>query len=317
MRGTTMFLATYVRMFLMICVPLFIILTGYLMCHKTLDRKYYSKAAKTLVLYLLASIVCLLFKIVFQHNSFSVGEAIEKIFDFSAAPYAWYIEMYIGLFLIIPFLNLAFYGLKIKKQRLTLVATCIFLTILPQNLKYLPNWWVSIYPICYYFTGCYLREYGLKLRRLAVVMILLASVLLGTLRTFICCYGRNFEWTGWNGHNSIAVYAASVMTFVLLSSFKYRWISGKLSKILGYISGLVLGAYLCSWILDEIVWKGQIIQSVPAIPRAALGVSLVFCGSLLLSVILNVLYWLLVKLAQGTKNLTCYTPFQIGKNMLK
>lgn len=37
------------------------------------------------------------------------------ILDFTGVAYAWYTNMYIGLFLIIPFLNNAYMSLKSKK----------------------------------------------------------------------------------------------------------------------------------------------------------------------------------------------------------
>ena len=44
-----------------ICVPLFMILTGYLMCGKKPNRDYYFKIGKTLFVYIGASIMCALF----------------------------------------------------------------------------------------------------------------------------------------------------------------------------------------------------------------------------------------------------------------
>ena len=198
-----MFVATGIRMFFMICVPLFIILTGFLMCHKKLEGKYYLKIVKTLVIYILASLACLIFKAVVQGKILTPGVIFREITGFTGAPYAWYVEMYIGLFVLIPFLNLIFSGLRTKKKRLALIATCIFLTVLPQNLKYLPNWWISLYPISYYFVGCHLREYKIKLKTPAKLLILLVAGLLGTLRTFMVCHGQHFKWSGWNDHSSI------------------------------------------------------------------------------------------------------------------
>ena len=46
----------------MICVPLFLLLTGYLMKNKELSIKYYKGIGNTLFVYVLASIACVLFK---------------------------------------------------------------------------------------------------------------------------------------------------------------------------------------------------------------------------------------------------------------
>lgn len=46
-----------------------------------------------------------------------------KITDYSAIVYAWYIEMYIGLFLLTPFLNRAYQAIPTRKQKDVLLLT--------------------------------------------------------------------------------------------------------------------------------------------------------------------------------------------------
>ena len=43
--------------------------------------------------------------------------------------------------------------------------------------------------------------------------------------------------------------------FSFFANLKYGKIGKKGSKILAYLSGLTLGAYLCSWIFDDIFYK--------------------------------------------------------------
>lgn len=195
--GLDMLLLCMYRSLFMICVPLFMILTGYLMQHKTLSHGYYRGLLKTLEIYVLASIACLLFKKFVLGYRVTLKTAILDILDFDAANYAWYIEMYIGLFLMIPFLNLAWHGLKNQKEKRILVFTMISLTLLPKLLNIFDfrtaGWWASpslsttydplvpgfftvMYPITYYFIGAYLREYGWKLNRLLNVLLLALAV---------------------------------------------------------------------------------------------------------------------------------------------
>ena len=184
-KGAEMYIMVLMRTFFSVCVPLFIILTGYLMSNKTLSKKYYSGIVKTLIVFVLATIVCMVFKTVKYGDPFTIKDFILNTLNFKGANYSWYIEMYIGLFLIIPFLNLAYNNLKDKKQKQILVLTMIGITILPTALNIfnfenaswwldpkssdtfsalIPDWWIGFYPITYYFTGCYLKEYGLKLK---------------------------------------------------------------------------------------------------------------------------------------------------------
>ena len=60
------------------------------------------------------------------------------VFGFSSAPYAWYVEMYIGLFLLIPFLNGAYHSLTSKGQKRALICTMIVIAALPNILNVYP-----------------------------------------------------------------------------------------------------------------------------------------------------------------------------------
>ncbi len=164
---------------------------------------------KTLIVFVLATFICMTFKSInlvpaaktaFEHfdlqGMFEAIDATHKydlkhyllsIFDFSGANYSWYVEMYIGLFLIAPFLNLAYNKLESQRKKQVLVATLVVLTILPSLInafrfdsaewwlkpisetkgyqKLIPSFWMgAMYPVAYYFTGAYIREYGIKLK---------------------------------------------------------------------------------------------------------------------------------------------------------
>ena len=167
----------------MICVPLFIILTGYLMSNKKWSGRYYLGIVKTLGIYLLASIVCIVYKITVLHQDITFSNALFSILDFTGANYSWYIEMYIGLFLLIPFINAMFRGLETRKARLALVLTLLSLSALPSIINIfnfdvvgwwaqpslsvvyrsiVPDWWIMIYPLTYYCIGAYMNEYPIK-----------------------------------------------------------------------------------------------------------------------------------------------------------
>ena len=243
------------RSFFMTCVPMFMILTGYLMLNKTLSRRYYKGLWKTIEIYLLASIACLLFKKFALGYDVTFKTAILDILDFDAANYAWYIEMYIGLFLMIPFLNLAYHGLKSQREKLLLVLTMAALTLLPKLLNIFdlrtPGWWASpsvstkydpivpgfftgMYPITYYFIGAYLREYGLKLKKWLNLVLLIAVVVLFGWYNYYRSDGGNFVWgnnSTWGGENLIT----AVLLFTLLLHLNVKRWPTMVKEILTYI----------------------------------------------------------------------------------
>lgn len=178
--GWDMLLMCMFRSMFMTCVPLFLLLTGFLMWKKELSVRYYKGIVKTLEIYVLVSIADLIFKYALLGETVTFWSAVRQILAFKAANYSWYIEMYIGLFLLIPFLNLTYHGLKNQKQKQILIGTMLFLTMVPKMVNNFnlsdPSWWLSpgsstdydklvpsfftaMYPITYYFLGAYLREY--------------------------------------------------------------------------------------------------------------------------------------------------------------
>lgn len=273
--GWDMLLMCMYRSLFMTCVPLFMILTGYLMWQKTLSAQYYKGLVKTLEIYVLASAACLLFKKFALGYEVTPKSAVLDILDFKAANYAWYIEMYIGLFLMIPFLNLAYHGLKSQKEKQILVATMILLTMAPKLLNNFDltteGWWASpgiskeynplvpgfftaMYPVTYYFMGAYLREFGWNISKRANVILLALAVAAFGAYNFYRSDGGKFVWgsnSTWGGENLIT----AALLFVLLLHLRPQKWPGFVQEAMIYISRISLGIYLISWIFDEIVYK--------------------------------------------------------------
>lgn len=87
-------------------VPLFLMLTGYLNSNKRLTAGYFSKVVRVVVSYVLISIVTYGILLTTGEESFSVKGFINGLCGFNIIRYGWYINMYIGLFMLIPALNI-------------------------------------------------------------------------------------------------------------------------------------------------------------------------------------------------------------------
>ena len=77
------------RSFFLICVPLFLLLSGYLMKNKTFSKSYYLKLFQTLGIYVLASIACAVYAFLSNRESFSFRDAAAGVLSFRTAPYSW------------------------------------------------------------------------------------------------------------------------------------------------------------------------------------------------------------------------------------
>ncbi len=313
MIGGKMFIMCFMRTFFSTCVPMFILLSGYLMSKKTLSKKYFFGISKTLLTYFMAGVACIIFKSVHLNQTYTFKSIILSFLDFSSANYAWYIEMYIGLFLLIPFLNLIYNNLKTHKQKALLVLVMVLLTAVPTlfnvyNLndpswwatpsmnsefnKIFPSWWIGFYPVTFYFTGCYLKEFGLNLKTKTVAFLLLLTTLGFTAFNFWRSYGTGFitsQYAYWYGFQP---YVSAVLLFELLGRIKCDKTSYTTRYILWKVSDLVLCMYLVSYIFDELVYA-YLRAKVPVMQDRIWWfipcVLCVFIGSLSLSFVIHFL----------------------------
>lgn len=254
--GAGMFLMTNIRNLAMSCVPLFLIATGYLMSEKKLTKGYYRGILKTLITFLTAEICCFIYdSAVFADRPF-----FKQIFKIGSCHYAWYIDMYIGLFLIIPFLNTAYHGFSEQSDKKKLVISFTAVTMLIPSafsiFKLPQGWWCAVYPLAYYFIGCYLREYPVKLKSISGLAAVFFSNMALSVIHFImfsnCSMQMSFAIAT---HSSFFVCITSVILFVLILNGEEKFARSKaLTAVIPRLSSLVLGAYLISYLVDGIVY---------------------------------------------------------------
>ena len=289
-----MYAMVYIRSFFMFCVPLFLLLTGYLNCHKKPERSHYKKLGGTLYTYVAAALFGLyaypklygavrsifdLKEVTFEPNS--IVNTVAKILSFNTF-YAWYIEMYIGLFLMIPFLNILYHNIKTKGQKKLLICTGLLLTALPAVInvynfkvsgwfsepsmtvgpdgkavtfnKIIPAFWTILYPVTYYFIGCYLREYGLKIKTWLNGLLIIAWAGLNGLYNLWRSRWVIFQWGAWCDWGSLFNVIQAVLIFTFFMNLKYEKMPLFLKWCFMKLSGLTLGIYLISWSVDRLCY---------------------------------------------------------------
>lgn len=249
------------------CVPLFMIVTGYLMKNKTVSKKYYTGIIEIIVIYLIISVLCAMYDVHRFDKEFTVWSFIKGMFMFTNAQYSWYVEYYICLFAFIPFINSAFNSLKSQKHKALLVATAVIFTSVAESffigadpadqIQILPTYFGKCFPIAYYLMGAYIREFppvrSLKNKLLAAAG-LLACLLWSTAETYIHSIDNvdgNFVFRSlhYNNYGSWPVFAASVFIFLLLFDITVK--NKFVSLILKLFSGATLSCYLISYVFDN------------------------------------------------------------------
>lgn len=301
--GSKMLIMCIFRSFFMICVPMFITLTGYLMNKKELNLKYYKEIIKILVIYIICSIIYALYEKCYLNKNINIITFLENILNSRGTKYAWYIEMYIGLFLLIPFLNLIFNNLKDQEQAKMLLITLMILIGAPSLFNFLyfdynessyikifPDWWMREYPLFYYFLGAYMSKYQIGLNEKQNVILLIIAVVLTGCFEFCRCYKNTFIWGTWNDYQSLVTMIITFLVFNLLLKSKYKTKNNFERSTLQVISNACLGAYLISCIFDELYYA-QLNSLVPLTQDrfvyAPLIIAMVLFSSLVVSIIIN------------------------------
>lgn len=300
--GMRMLFMCILRTVFITCVPLFLMLTGYLMNKKELSMSYYKGIKKTYCIYVIVCIFCLLFRALYERENMGLRQMVLSIFDFSANNYSWYIEMYLGLYLVIPFLNLLWINLDVKKRRWFLI-TLLGLTTLPSMLNcwnFLPNtysaivpdYWEGLYPLTYYFLGAYLKDINYKGKVLIESVILIAMMFLFGFFSYYRSFEKSYEWIAYNSYQGIQVVIVSVLVFRILLSFPLEKCPCIIKKGIMKVSELSLGIYLSSVISDEIIYPILIerVSDVRRLDYFLIVVTVSFVMALIISTVAKVIY---------------------------
>lgn len=245
----------------------------------------------------------------------TVKNGVLCILNFKASEYAWYMEMYFGLFLIIPFLNLIWNNLQ-KKGGGVLLLSMVVLTAIPgivniynfsiagwwsnptlssEYSKILPSFWTGLYPITYYFIGCYIYDNRENQEKHIVrdVFALIATVILFGSFCYYRSYGNTFEWGPWQQWEALPVVMMSYFVFRILKNFSFEGMPVFLQKAFQVVSDACLGGYLLSFIFDNLYY-GKLNRAIADCRTRShyyfIMVIIVFISCILCSIVINMIY---------------------------
>ena len=267
-----MFVMTLERWLFMCCVPLYMMLTGFFKLNKEPDRAHYSSLIPVFISYLVFSVIRLSVNNYYYGEPATVKDALLMLGDYSMA---WYVGFYIALTAILPFLNRLWHALKSKReQHILLIALVIIsmlypLVVLPFSSEAapaaiigsilglaVPNYWQMLYPLVYYFLGCYIRENRPGINKLLLFFVMLATVLINSLISYVLADGGNFDWFILgrvdSGYNCITLAICAAALFLLLYDIEIK--NRGIRFILEKISSVSLEIYLASAVAETIIF---------------------------------------------------------------
>ena len=250
------------RFFAMSSVPLFLLLTGYLNNKKEISKKYYKGIIPILISYICISLLEIIATAIFDGVTIDWEMVIIQILNFTANGYAWYFEMYIGLFLLIPFLNILYDNLPAKKEKLILVSSLAFLTFIPQIVKSFkygdlwlnitPDYWQIIYPITYFYIGKMIKEFKPNFNIIKRIGLFIVALSIPCTFCYIYSTETEYAWYIFNGFEAITNAFTAVTIFLMFYDFEKK--IPVIGKIITEISICSFEMYLFSSIWDKYLY---------------------------------------------------------------
>lgn len=286
--GKTMLASCMIRMLCMSCVPLFLLLTGYTCIGRKWSKGYYRKLLPVLATYVLAGAICMVFRATVRGNGFTFWEAVTEFTTYNATPYGWYIEMYIGLFLLSPFISAAWHALEDGGKK-ALVFTLMGLTALPglvnHSVPIVPEWWVGIYPLTYYVLGAWLREHPVKFKRWKLLLGWIVVAAAMGVKGYFTAEGGAYVQMLEDKWGSFALTVQAVLLFSCLRQCGDQSVPRPVRWLVQRVAKLALPMYLISFIPDWIIYP-LLTMAEPVAGRRILWMPLVVPVVVLCSMVL-------------------------------
>lgn len=281
------------------CVPLFIMLSGYLMNQKKFSIKYYAGISKVFILYGLSCITIWIYQTVEYQTVFTLGTLFRSFVSYEG--YAWYIGFYFGLYALIPFFNLMYHGLDSKLQKSILLLVLLIFTALPTltnkfGVNLIPQNWESLYPLTYYFMGAYLYEYAndIKLSPKLLFVLYILVVISGGM--FVNRFVRGHMYYSidlFSNWNSVLNFSSTFLLFLTILKCDFSKMPKLIARFFEILSKVSLQMYLVSYIFDQKVY--QVFNATYPVyedrfVRFPLPIIQVFIGSFIVALIIQFIY---------------------------
>lgn len=254
-QGGMMWLANSFRWLFYGCNAMFMLMTGYLKSGSKWGKGYYKSLVAVIVGYILTCVISYPIRYYWLDEKLPLENWVKMFFTFSN--YAWYVEMYIGLFLFSPILNLAVDSIHGNKRLWLLVLAMVCITSLPAETRVkgpggayalIPDYWSSLYPVTLYLIGAAIRKTKPGIPAwLGLAVAAITAMGLGYASLFTATKGFSSGYSQGYGGFWIMI----MVTGLFLGIYKLK-LPAPMGKGLAWTSGGVFEGYILSRLFD--VW---------------------------------------------------------------
>ena len=190
-------------------------------------------------------------------GEFSVYKWLAKSVNYFLAP-AYYIGVYVGIYLIAPFLNKFYYSLNKSEKIGFLIVLLLTISLpkvlnIPSRINFFDQSAKDIWMVLYYFIGLYIKDFQPKISKLKNIFLLILFALLFSLSINSLLIGQTYS-SVLGYYEGIFTVLISSLSFILLYKIEIKSVLAK--KIIIVLSSSTLTYYLlCKLIGDPIAMR--------------------------------------------------------------
>lgn len=248
------FYAACIRWLALTAVPLFMMLTGYFKHRKRISLSSYEAVIPLILTHIFISSLRIFADYKYHGIKITRDYILSKLLYFE---YGWYVKLYMGIILFMPFFNVLYNNLKSRKQKELLIITLSAVCFLPSLTAYIiPQSWLILYVFAYYAIGAYLSEYRIHINKIINLALIILIIMLTSAATIEHCKGTAFDWNfiglaSNSGYSSFPAFAVSVLIFIFFEDIK---LPPAPAFVFMAISTVSLEMYLFSQMFDGFIY---------------------------------------------------------------
>ncbi len=274
-------------------VPIFFMISGYLLLSSDKSRDFkafYKKSLLHIIIPLVFwNIVYFGYKCIMGYIDFDITILLSDFINCGTEYHLWYLYTLVGIYLLVPFLKILVDNLN-TKQSIWLLLLMMFCTSIRPFINTVTPLYIYLFePLFNGYIGCFFMGYilgNIKINNRKVIAFSIAGLLFLIISVFV-----NYTNSSSDGINMIFNYGYSLCHYVMaavifvLSRFLFES-RGVFVKATETVSKLSFGVYLVHVLIIDIILKYFMIDASPVVSSAY--IFLVGFGvSLMLSFILN------------------------------
>ena len=248
-----MYVMTAFRWLFVTCIPLFFMLTGYFKKKKTADRAHYAALVPLVISYVVISVGKMLLYNRLFGRIYGIGEMLTNIGNYQIA---WYMGLYLCVFLLIPFLNKGWYALSIREQNILLATLAGLCSVYPVFKYIAPSYFTGLYPVLFYYLGVAVSDRRIRCNRILTAVILVVTVLVQTFISIRFTSTGIFDWnvisTPDNFYGTFFIMICALCIFLPLYDVEIK--NGIIRSFISSVSRVSFEIYLFSGAYDAVIY---------------------------------------------------------------